>query len=421
MKSISALPLLQNLYTAVIWVDSDFKIEWVNLQAEQLFSVSKSRLIGLTVFDILTPCDTETSLSKTDTPHSSAVSMLTEAQDNTHQLEMQFNHAKEFQQPFIKYSRYIKGVNHPVYAHYSVTPVEQKAEILFLIEIWEGDRHSRLDREHRLQEQHDVSREMLRSVAHEVKNPLAGIRGAAQLLIKQTQKHTTGQNTTNSTDTTTVLVDAKRLTTYANIVISETDRLTALIEQLLGSNKPPKLQTINIHQPLEHVLLLTQSQHPSITIQRDYDLSLPELIADNNQLIQVLLNLVNNACEAMLEQDKVLLTPDYRPKLTIITRVEHQYTIGKIYHRQVIKVSIRDNGPGIAPDLIERIFFPLVTSRASGTGLGLALVQDIIHQHQGAVEVNSQPGRTQFDVYLPFAPEFITQPQDQETATKFAQ
>lgn len=408
MKQLQALSLLQNLYTGVIWVAEDLTIQWVNSQTEQLLSVSKSRLEGLSILDLLMPTMSQAKAVTSDshTPHnsnSSAESQAQLAEDTSclqasrDKLEIQFHNAKEYLQPFIEYSRHIRGITQPLYVHYSVTPVIQQGQFYYLVEIWQGDRRSRLDKEQRLQEQHDVSREMLRSVAHEVKNPLAGIRGAAQLLIKQTQHspdHTFDHENT-------VLVDAKKLTTYASIVISETDRLTKLIEQLLGSNQLPEWQKVNIHEPLEHILLLIQSQYPKVTIKRDYDLSLPEITADKNQLIQVFLNLANNACEALLEQDSALLAADYQPELTLITRIEHQYTIGAQHHRQVIRVSVQDNGAGIADDLIERIFFPLVTGRANGTGLGLALVQEIIHRHEGTIEVSSQPGDTQFNVYLP--------------------
>lgn len=408
MKQLQAVSLLQNLYTGVIWVTEDLTIQWVNSQTEQLLSVSKSRLEGLSILDLLMPTMSQTKVVAPDshTPHSSNPSVESETQllenksclqVSRDKLEIQFHNAKEYLQPFIEYSRHIRGITQPLYVHYSVTPMIQQGKFYYLVEIWQGDRQSRLDKEQRLQEQHDVSREMLRSVAHEVKNPLAGIRGAAQLLIKQTQ-HSLDHTYDNEN---TVLVDAKKLTTYASIVISETDRLTKLIEQLLGSNQLPEWQEVNIHEPLEHILLLIQSQYPQVTIKRDYDLSLPEITADKNQLIQVFLNLANNACEALLEQDTALLAADYQPELTVVTRIEHQYTIGAQHHRQVIRVSIQDNGAGIADDLIERIFFPLVTGRANGTGLGLALVQEIIHRHEGTIEVSSQPGDTQFNVYLP--------------------
>ena len=405
MKPLQALSLLQSLYTGVIWVAEDLTIQWVNNQTEQLLSVSKSRLVGLRILDLLMPAMSEnkviTAESQSLNQSAGSQAQLSENKSclevSRDKLEMQFHNANEYLQPFIEYSRHIRGINHPLYVHYSVTPMNQEGRSYYLIEIWQGDRQSRLDKEQRLQEQHDVSKEMLRSVAHEVKNPLAGIRGAAQLLIKQTQHPSKATNDNENT----VLVDAKKLTTYASIVISETDRLTKLIEQLLGSNQLPEWQSVNVHEPLEHVLLLIQSQYPQVTIKRDYDLSLPEITADKNQLIQVFLNLVNNACEALLEQDSALLAEDYQPELTLITRIEHQYTIGAQHHRQVVRVSIQDNGAGIADDLIERIFFPLVTGRANGTGLGLALVQEIIHRHEGTIEVSSQPGDTQFNVYLP--------------------
>lgn len=405
MKPLQALSLLQSLYTGVIWVAEDLTIQWVNNQTEQLLSVSKSRLVGLSILDLLMPTMSENKVITADSQslNQSADSQAKLSENKScleasrNKLEMQFHNANEYLQPFIEYSRHIRGITHPLYVHYSVTPMNQEGRSYYLIEIWQGDRQSRLDKEQRLQEQHDVSREMLRSVAHEVKNPLAGIRGAAQLLIKQTQHSPEATNDNENT----VLVDAKKLTTYASIVISETDRLTKLIEQLLGSNQLPEWQSVNVHEPLEHVLLLIQSQYPQVTIKRDYDLSLPEITADKNQLIQVFLNLVNNACEALLEQDSALLAEDYQPELMLITRIEHQYTIGAQHHRQVVRVSIQDNGAGIADDLIERIFFPLVTGRANGTGLGLALVQEIIHRHEGTIEVSSQPGDTQFNVYLP--------------------
>lgn len=418
MKSLNAQSLLQNLYTGVLWVADDLTIQWVNSQTEQLLSVSKSRLVGFNILDLLLPTNLEKSSKKEKCQHknsgykskassssSKRTKGLTEETDNEKvslqaaksKLQTQFYNAKEYLQPFIEYSRHIRGVTHPLYVHYSVTPMYTEGKAYYLIEIWQGDRQSKLDKDQRLQEQHDVSREMLRSVAHEVKNPLAGIRGAAQLLIKQT-----GYTSEESFEgESTVRVDAKKMTTYASIVISETDRLTKLIEQLLGSNQLPEWQTVNIHEPLEHVLLLTQTQYPKVNISRDYDLSLPEITADKNQLIQVFLNLVNNACEALLEQDTSLLADDYEPQLTITTRIEHQYTIGAQHHRQVIRISIHDNGVGISDDLIEHIFFPLVTGRANGTGLGLALVQEIVHNHEGAIEVNSKPGDTQFNIYFP--------------------
>ncbi len=445
-KPPNYMNLLQNLYTGVVWVDDALNICWVNTQTEQLFSVSQSRLIGINILTVLSSTEplpgdepeAQGTLPDTDNLGVEAQSKpsktmpskrqpLAEQQAQAHlyqsQLAVQFANAKHYQQPFIEYNRHIVGVIQPVFVNYSVTPVEQDSKTYFLVELWEKNRQSRIDKEYRLQEQHEVAREMLRSVAHEVKNPLAGIRGAAQLLIKQTQR---AQNRTAAVaqhaqhlvsepliaalplldadnDDEMMLVDAKKVITYAGIVISETDRLSGLIGQLLGSNQLPQWETINIHEPLEHVLILTQTQHPDVKVVRDYDLSLPELTADKNQLIQVFLNLVNNACEAMLEQDFSRCAANYQPTLRVSTRIEYQYTIGSAYHRQVLKVCVHDNGAGIDPDIIDRIFFPLVTGRANGTGLGLALVQEMVHRHCGAIEVESALNNTAFCIYLPFS------------------
>lgn len=417
--------ILQHLYTGVIWVDDSCIIRWVNTQIEQLFSASQARLIGLNVLDILLPINAHnediTDMRSRIPPHSPSQTKITTNYSGSN-LNIKFINAKSFQQPFIEYNRQVKGVIAPVCIDYSVTPVEQNGKTGFLIEVWEKNRQSRIDKEHQLQQQHEIAREMLRAVAHEVKNPLAGIRGAAQLLIKQTRKQPQlqkdllqGLKSNPSISAIThygnmsenmTMVDATKLSTYANIVINETDRLTDLIGQLLGSNKLPNWHTVNIHQPIEHVLLLTHTQYPDVHIVRDYDLSLPDLVADKDQLIQIFLNLVNNAYAAMLEHtyaiDSRTVDKNNKPTLTVSTRVEHQYTIDGITHRQVLRIGVHDNGAGIDPQMMDRIFFPMVSGRANGTGLGLALVQEMIHQHQGTIEVNSEPGNTSFWIYLPF-------------------
>ena len=303
--------------------------------------------------------------------------------------------------------------------------------------MWGKNRQSRISEEQRQQQQYSVARQMLRSVAHEVKNPLAGIRGAAQLLQKQADKikvsqdlRFTGDNRPDANPD--VLLQKQR--TYTDIIISETDRLTHLIGQLLGSSQLPNWQMLNIHEPLEHVLTLLLNQYPDITLQRDYDLSLPELTADRDQLIQVFLNLINNACEAMTEPKQkqptssdsahLYSTPNslghhaqvdehYQPKLTIQTRIAFQHTIGNQQHKQVLRVRIMDNGSGIDAELIEQIFFPMVTSRANGTGLGLSIVQDIVSRHHGMIEVSSNPTHKQqtiFSLYLPFMQPPVNKP-----------
>ncbi len=241
---------------------------------------------------------------------------------------------------------------------------------------------------------------------------MAGIRGAGQLLAKRLEQQRLEQQQQ---------LDDKTQT-YTDIIISETDRLAQLINQLMGAKqgtKQPQYTQINIHQPIEYVLTLLQSElnqeAPSLQIIRDYDLSLPDIIADKDQLIQVFLNLVKNAQQAMesrrlnqnQQQQESLPSnyhPTYHPTLTISTRVEFSRTIGQVKYKQVAKVSIIDNGIGIDSDLIEQIFFPLVTGRAEGTGLGLSIAHDIIQQHQGHIEVDSEFAKTCFSIYLPFRP-----------------
>ena len=298
---------------------------------------------------------------------------------------------------------------------YSVTPLIHDEQTYFIIEMWSKDRQSRISKEQRQQQQYSVARHMLRSVAHEVKNPLAGIRGAAQLLQRQFTKlnDTTLQNALKADSNNRVITE--KLRTYTDIIISETDRLTHLISQLLGSNQLPNWQTLNIHEPLEHVLTLVLNQYPQVLLQRDYDLSLPELNADKNQLIQVFLNLLNNACESMIEYQQELLNHStlsesenlqthnsYQPQLNIQTRIAFQHTIGTQQHKQVLQVIITDNGSGIDSVLIGQIFFPMVTSRATGTGLGLSIVQDIVSRHHGMIDVSSVHDETRFTLYLPF-------------------
>lgn len=402
----------KHLFTAILWADARGNIAWANTQAEQLFSASQSRLRGRSVFELLRP------YSKNPVPtqqaasdHNSAeqaqavntvngssrlaalpkakLAALLRNQQATAPLQTQFQHALDYQQPFMDHDQHIFGLSHSVLVDYSVTPVDHDGQDYFLIELWEKNRQSRISQEQRQQEQHAIARQMLRAVAHEVKNPLAGIRGAAQLLSKQLDKLS--------------IIDSsidKKISTYAGIIISETDRLTHLIGQMLGSNRLANWQSVNIHEPLEHVLTLTHTQHPNIIIERDYDLSLPELTADKDQLIQVFLNLINNACEAMLEQEQM---PGYVPKIILQTRVAFQHTIGSVQHKQVLKIDIHDNGGGIDPNMLGQIFLPLVTGRANGTGLGLALVQDMITRHQGSIDVVSSAGQTTFTVYLPFS------------------
>ena len=449
--------IAQHLFTAVLWVDESLQITWLNMQAEQLLAISRARLLNQSILTLLEPVDQNDATVEENLNRNSTTQTIPKSGS----LKERFAHARLYQQPFIDHDYSI----HPqalgsssksvaILVDYSVTPVTQQQQSYYIIEMWGKDRQSRISKEQQQEQQYDVARHMLRSVAHEVKNPLAGIRGAAQLLQRQFAK--LNLITYQATDQTTVQATlqsplehkatTEKMLTYTNIIISETDRLTQLIGQLLGSNQLPNWQRLNVHQIIEQVLTLVMSQYSQIALQRDYDLSLPEIEADKDQLIQVFLNLFNNACESMLEHQQALVSntvindksmtnrnnkridysqkqqsdeANYKPTLFIQTRIAFQHTIGSQQHKQVLQVIITDNGSGIDPALIGQIFFPMVTSRATGTGLGLSIVQDIVSRHHGRIEVsatNKMPNnqssnnqdscqnnnQTSFTLYLPF-------------------
>ncbi|WP_413519983.1 two-component system sensor histidine kinase NtrB [Psychrobacter glacincola] len=433
--------IAQHLFTAILWVNDELSVTWINAQAEQLLAISSGRLLNQSVLMLLAP---EELAIKNST-------IIDSPTDKTCPLTERFFQAKRYQQPFIDHDHLI---NSPLNSRlsllvdYSVTPVIYQQQSYFVVEMWGKDRQSRISEEQRQQQQYHVARHMLRSVAHEIKNPLAGIRGAAQLLQRQFIKfsessfniHTAHNSYQQLTSNPVLNSDnnlqktAEKLRSYTDIIISETDRLTQLIGQFLGSNQLPNWQIVNIHEPLEHVLSLILNHYPQVTVQRDYDLSLPELCADKDQLIQVFLNLINNACESMTEFAQTLphqtlsalsaldstITSlednnNYQPLLHIQTRVAFQHTIGSQQYKQVLQITITDNGSGIDEKLIGQIFFPMVTSRAAGTGLGLSIVQDIISRHHGMIDVSSTPSQradakyknisnsqTRFILYLPF-------------------
>lgn len=427
--------ILQHLFTAILYVDEALTITWLNAQAEQLLAISSGRLRGQSILSLLAPDE----LMLKDRLINS------NREDKTCALTERFSQAKHYQQPFIDHDHLIHtqlngGLTLSV--DYSVTPVSDEQQSYFIIEMWGKDRQSRISEEQRQQQQYSVARHMLRSVAHEIKNPLAGIRGAAQLLQRQfirfNEFSAIVNENLNIADENNLKKNAAKLRSYTDIIISETDRLTQLVGQLLGSHQLPNWQMLNIHEPLEHVLALIIHQYPDVMLQRDYDLSLPELCADKDQLIQVFLNLMNNACESMTEFEQTLqqkvptissqlssaiaqkhsdINDNYQPKLHIQTRVVFQHTIGSLQHKQVLQITITDNGSGIDDALIGQIFFPMVTNRAAGTGLGLSIVQDIISRHHGMIDVISkqaqgfsgsfkshyQHNQTRFTLYLPFS------------------
>ena len=256
----------------------------------------------------------------------------------------------------------------------TVTPAEIGSFDGFLLEFTETHQQLRVAREERLHEQTEASRALIRSLAHEIKNPLGGLRGAAQLLEGE--------------------LDRPELTEYTQVIMQEADRLQSLMDRLLTPNRIPHPAPLNILECLERVRSLLLAEHPdSLRIDRDYDVSLPAVLADKEQIIQALLNIGRNAAQAMQGRGEIVLR----------TRVARQVTLARKLHRLGVMVQIIDNGPGIPEALREKIFFPLVSGREGGTGLGLTLAQNFIHQHGGLIEVDSTPSRTCFTILLPLA------------------
>ena len=243
---------------------------------------------------------------------------------------------------------------------------------LIMIEMSPMDRHLRIARDEQLNTQFQATKELLRGLAHEIKNPLGGLRGAAQLLERE--------------------LPSDELKEYTQVIIDEADRLRNLVDRMLASNNPPQLGRVNIHQVLERVCSLVSIEAADgINIIRDYDPSLPELLADGDQLIQAVLNITRNAAQAL----------NGKGNITLRTRPLRQFTINQQRHKLVISLQIMDDGPGIPPDMQEAIFYPMVSGRPEGTGLGLTIAQTMASQHNGLIECSSTPGKTTFTLLLP--------------------
>ena len=247
-----------------------------------------------------------------------------------------------------------------------------------LVELVEIEQQTRQDREERALGQVQANKELIRNLAHEIKNPLGGIRGAAQLLAME--------------------LESKELTEYTQVIVHEADRLQALVDRLLAPHrKAHVVGDVNIHEVCERVRSLVLAEFPKgLAVERDYDVSIPEFRGDREQLIQALLNIVQNAAQALAER---ITAGDACVRLQ--TRIARQVTIGKTRWRLALDLHVQDNGPGVPESIRERIFYPLVSGREGGSGLGLTLAQTFVQQHQGTIECDSVPGRTVFSLLIP--------------------
>lgn len=254
-------------------------------------------------------------------------------------------------------------------------------ETLCLLQIRQNDNLRKINQENTQKHHLSASRHLIRGLAHEIKNPLGGIRGAAQLLSRS--------------------LDSDELKEFTQLIIEQSDRLRDLVDRLLGPNTPPKRSATNIHVVLERICNLVRLDKPEqVEIERDYDPSLPTTVLDPNQIEQAILNVVRNGIQALGAH--LAKHPDsFKPKLTIRTRFAGSKVLHDVRFRKVLEVSIIDNGPGISEDLIDTIFYPLVTDKSDGNGLGLSIAQTFIDQHKGKISVESTAGYTAFNIYLP--------------------
>ena len=246
------------------------------------------------------------------------------------------------------------------------------AEGNLLVEFHQQDQQMKIVREEKILAHQKLNRELIRNLVHEIKNPLGGIRGSAQLLERELPQN--------------------ELKEYTQVIVKEADRLQALMDRLLTPHRLPKLVSLNIHEVLERVRSLVLAEFPDgINVLRDYDTSLPELVGEKEQLIQALLNVARNAAQSMKGDGEI----------RIVTRIARQVTLARVRYRYAIMIEITDNGPGVSSALQDKIFYPLVSGRDGGTGLGLSIAQDLVNQHQGIIEFDSVPGQTRFTVLLP--------------------
>jgi len=277
----------------------------------------------------------------------------------------------------LRYDAWLKRTAHePMPVHVIVTRTEQSDDII--IEMVPQEQQTRQDREERLAEQAQTNKELIRNLAHEIKNPLGGIRGAAQLLEME--------------------MESPELTEYTQVIIHEADRLQSLVDRLLAPHRRPHLVgDVNIHEVCERVRSLILAEFPrGLRVVRDYDTSIPEFRGDREQLIQTVLNIAHNACQALVER---IAAGD--GSVTFKTRVTRQTTFGKQRYRLALELHVIDNGPGVPDSIRDRIFYPLVSGREGGSGLGLTLAQTFVQQHHGLIEVDSVPGRTDFKILIP--------------------
>lgn len=339
--------ILDHLNEAILLFNHDLVLIYINTAGEMLFADSAKHLLD----------HSANSLFK-----SSNASLLNN-----------LKHCQNMHEALVDRELPLNRINQTITVNFSATPILDLGKLTsIVVELQQVDRHIRITKEEQLMAQQNTSRMLIRGLAHEIKNPLGGLRGAAQLLDQE--------------------LDDPELQEYTHIIIAESDRLQGLMDKMLGPNNPAHKSWLNIHEALERVRQLVSAEsRKGIIITPDYDPSIPEIFADKNQLIQAILNIVRNAVQAFSGNGRI----------TLKTRVYRHMTIGRKLFKLAAKIDIIDNGPGINPELMKDMFYPMISGRAEGTGLGLSIAQSLINQHDGLIECKSEPGCTVFSIYLP--------------------
>jgi two-component system nitrogen regulation sensor histidine kinase GlnL len=339
-------PGLDALATAVLLLDASHAVRYMNPAAENLLALGAKAVVG----------------NPLERVFSEPALMLSA-----------LNYASENDCGYTQHELPISVAGHQrLEVSCTVTPVEMAGFEGFLMELNPLHQQLRIAREERLMDQSAQTRELIRNLAHEIKNPLGALRGAAQLLDRELER--------------------PELHEYTQVIMKEADRLQSLMDRLLTPHRLPQLTQFNIHEALERVRSLLLAEFPAgITVRRDYDTSLPSLTADREQIIQALLNIARNAAQAMQGRGEIRLR----------TRIARRVTLAKKTYRLGLLVQIVDDGPGVPEDMKDRIFFPLVSGREGGHGVGLTIAQTFVTQHHGTIELESRPGHTCFSILLP--------------------
>ena len=340
---------LDLLATAVVILDQELRVVHINQPAEVLFGASSRLLEGSYLLEVLDVAE--------------------EVEEMLNQASSQMFESKRLQCDWQLPMRGSVELDSTVSVH-----LEEEGVVLSL-ELREIAQQRKADREVHQADLTHANKELLRNLAHEIKNPLGGVRGAAQLLDRE--------------------LPSDELREYTQVIIKEADRLQGLVDQMLAPHRRLRvMESVNIHEVCERVRSLMLAEFPTgLVIKRDYDISIPDLRGDREQLIQVVLNVVRNAAEALAGEGEIVLC----------SRIARQVTISKKRCRLALDLHVIDNGPGIPEELRERVFYPLVSGRPQGHGLGLTLAQSYVHQHGGLIDVESRPGRTDFLIRIPIA------------------